>query len=238
LTTAQIVGWDPYETINRIHMRYYNFIFPLFYIIAAGGLSANTSSNTVKKYITLILFSFAYLYAIVYLKNYYNISFIDCPELFGFIYNNTFYKMLSFLGLFCLILWIINKNWGSKVYVFLFLPLFLIISTCNVHIELQKERLHFTDAYDRAGLFVREFLSDDLSRLVVVGSERGGLYKTLFYFDNPKTSISELPANIPIEFAKILIDTKWILFIGEYPVLRKPLFQLSMGDYTLIKIKQ
>lgn len=239
ITTTQIVGWDPYETINRIHLRYYNFIFPLFFIIAAGGLSTTTSVKSFgcKHYLTFILICFAFFYASLYLRGYYSISYIDCPELFGLLYNNMVFKCLSILGMLCLITWTFNKKWGSVSYVFIFLPLSLIISNYYVHIELRKERLHFTDAYDKAGLFTRDYLGHETSHLVVIGSERGGLFKTLFYLDNPKTNISELPTNTPIEFAKIPADTDWVLFIGEYPILRKPLQQISMGDFTLIRIK-
>src|SRR5207249_3703458 len=40
LSTAMFVNGSPYDTVDRLHLRYYNFAFPLFYIVAACEFSS------------------------------------------------------------------------------------------------------------------------------------------------------------------------------------------------------
>lgn len=238
VTTAQIAGWDPYETINRIHMRYYNFLFPLFYIIAAAELSLTTPQTFYwRQWILATTIAIAGFFAMMCLQKQYTISFIDCPELFGFFYDARILKCLTALAIICLVIWPIRKKWAAALYVLCFLPLAIASANYFVNAELRQERMSNSDAYDRAGQFTRQYLGKETSHLAIVGPEQAGLYKTLFYIDNLKTSMSELPNNIPIEFAKIPQDKTWILFIGNYPVHRKTYFKISKGDFTLIKIK-
>lgn len=234
-TTVQITGWGPYEAINRIHLRYYNFIFPLFFIIAGAEISANSSKTQSWKSVALLCM-FA-IYAVIILKTQYNISFIDCPELFGFAYNTFTYLVLSILGVVCLLMWSINRNVGARLYLFLFLPLALLFSNYFVIVEVRQERLNNTDAYDRAGLFAQQYLKNNTSHLTIVGSEKAGLYKTLFYIDNTKSTISELPNHTPFEFAKIPGDTEWVLLIGDYPVLARQHVTISMNGFAIVKMK-
>lgn len=235
-TTAQIVGWDAYETIGRIHMRYYDFIFPLFIIIAAAELSTYQTFY-LRNCVVALIICVASLYAMMFLQDHYLISFIDCPELFGFIYHPAVFICLSTISLACMIIWCVRRKWGAAMYVLIFLPLTGLVSNYFVHFELRQERLYTADAYDQAGQFARKYLGDDTSHLAIVGLERGGLYKALFYIDNPKTKIAVLPVNTPVEFAKIPKDNTWLLVIGDYPVLRKPLLRIDKQDYSLIKLR-
>lgn len=235
-TTAQIVGWGPYEVINRIHMRYYNFIFPLFFVIASGDIFSMTKpTRSWKTRFIILLLILSGIYAITCMEKKYLISFIDCPELYGFTHNKILFYLLTALGIVSLILWKIKKTYGAYVYILFFMPTFIFISSYFVNLELRQQRLT-TDAYDRAGQFTSRYLGQETSKLTIIGPELGGLYKTLFYIDNPNTSIAQLPAYVPLEFAKIPKDKLWILFIGDYPTIRKPYLKISMGDYTLIKI--
>ena len=37
--TTSVIGEGPYESLARLHMRYYDFLFPLFFIVVAGQVS-------------------------------------------------------------------------------------------------------------------------------------------------------------------------------------------------------
>jgi phosphoglycerol transferase len=43
--TASIAGTGPYETIARLHMRYYDFALPLLIVIAASQLSVEAATG-------------------------------------------------------------------------------------------------------------------------------------------------------------------------------------------------
>jgi phosphoglycerol transferase len=233
--TAQMAGWGPYETINRIHMRYYNFIFPLFLMITSAELSICKNFHW-QKFLLAISICLIMLFSMFYLKPYYHLSFIDCPELFGMTYHHTIFIILAIFGMICLMTWSIHHRLGTQLYLFIFFPLLIIISSYVTTSELRHERLYTTDAYDRAGQFIHQYFHDT-SHLAVIGPEQGGLFKILFYIDNPNTSIHTYPNHIPIELIKIPKDKTWVLLIGNYPILKKPSFQMATREFTLIKLK-
>ncbi|RDI48850.1 hypothetical protein AQULUS_10130 [Aquicella lusitana] len=238
ITTVEVTGWNPYDVIGRLHLRYYNFIFPLFVIIAFA--ETHSTSNTASFYWKLLvvsLLNLGILYGFFYLPTRYVISFIDCPELFGLLYNSTLFKWLCILALVSLWLWTVHQKYGAIFYVSIFLPIMLLTTNHYVRLELKEERLFHTDVYDRVGQFAHIWLNREAARLAVVGPELGGLFKALFYIDNPKTAVSELPLGTPLEFANIPADKTWVLMVGNYPLLGNYQVKFSMGDYTLVRLK-
>lgn len=233
-TTVQIDGWNVHENINRIHMRYYNFIFPLFYIIAAmqEGLPPSARWHSFQSW---ILIGFIPCAVALLMQNH-NISFIDSPELFGMLYNHKFFIFLSALSAICLIAGLLREKCGARLYLFLFLPLFLITSLVFVNTELLYQRFYSKDAYDRAGQFIHDFSNIDTSTVLIIGEETAGLYKTKFYIDNIHTRIYQMPLSMPMEFAKIPEGIKWILMIGDYPALNKPDYKIAMNGYSLLHL--
>ena len=161
--TAQMQGWNPYEFPDRIHMRFYNYIFPLFYMIAAHETySKNTGHSSLYSWMMILVLVFP-VFAFIFQLSPQLISFIDCPELFGFIYQHDIFILLSMLSIICLLAGLIRKKWGASLYFFIFLPFAILISTLFVNAELFYERFYSRDAYDRAGQFAHDFLSKDAS---------------------------------------------------------------------------
>lgn len=231
-TTAQIVAWDDYEIINRIHMRYYNFFFPLFLLplcyVTPNHLSVKKKWLMSILMIELIFFGFLFL-------DQYKLSYVDCPELFGFRYSYFYFKWFVCMQIACILLWHWNEKFSKIAYLILYTGI-VIVASYYVNLELHRERYFLTDAYDEAGMFTKQLLEKESGNLVVIGSERAGLFKTLFYIDNPRTSIVQWPEHIPIELAKMPVNKKWILIIGQYPVLRKPLLRIKRENFSILKM--
>lgn len=237
LTTAQIVGWNSYETIDRLHLRYYNFTFVMFYIIAAANLTTTKIKLTFSSWLLIISVTLITLASSFYLPYLYRLSFIDCPEIFGFFYQPFCLKTLILLSLSCLVVWLIRPQWGISLYIFLYFPLALLTTNYFVHQAIYQTRYHFTDVYDRAGQFIRSYLGKEVDQLMVIGPDKMGLYKVLFYLDNSHVPINQVSSiDTPIELMPIPSDRKWLLLIGNYPMLHQPTFQLTMPGYKLIKL--
>lgn len=235
LTTAQIVGWDAYETIGRLHLRYYNFTFALFYIIAAANLTQESNKSSLN-WLWAILALLIMLISYVYLPIIYQLSFIDCPELYGLFYHSFWLKLILVINAISLLLWTVKPKWGIRVYVFLYCPFYLLTTNYFVHHELYQTRYHHSDDYDKAGHYTRLWLGKDAKNLVVIGSERAGLFKALFYIDSPHIKISEIADGVPVEFAKIPKETEWVLVIGNHPILKKPVYRIAKDNFSLIRI--
>jgi phosphoglycerol transferase len=85
LYTASTPFLGPNETVARLHMRYYDFAFPLLLIIAASQLSLQSIAipRGWRVFVALPI-GVAIIYATCTRMNPYELSFIDCPELTGF----------------------------------------------------------------------------------------------------------------------------------------------------------
>ncbi|MCL5277050.1 MAG: glycosyltransferase family 39 protein [Deltaproteobacteria bacterium] len=237
-TFTALVAGGQYESIARVHMRYYNFALPLLYIVAASQLS--TSTQKVSFYKTLpaaILIGLTSIYAMMTLTSTYGPYFIDGPELRGITYNHAIFYVLAGLGLFATLVWALKNRLGAQIFIFLFIPLSTIASSYFVNKDLRNYMV--PTVYDKAGIFTHEYL-DNLGingqTLAIVGSSGlGWLYKSLFYIDNTKTIIYEIPMNAPLDLSKIPNDTEWVLVIGDHKSPSNVKFKISMKGFYLIK---
>jgi hypothetical protein len=229
------VGNGPYEMIDRLHLRYYNFIFPVFPILAAAQLKSTGQDQVGSRsawLATLVLGPLA-LCAIVTGLKHYTLNFVDCPEL-AFMSNAATYLILGILGLIALLIWAINRKWGASLYLLLFWPLAMSTSAYYVNKDLRAQIV--ANLYDEAGQFTHRYLGNEASKLLVAGSELGGLYRALFQVDNPMASTLEIPERAPLELSKIPMGTTWVLLIGNHEPPSKVRFQIAMGEFSLIRV--
>lgn len=231
--TASIAGAVPYETIARLHMRYYDFALPLLFVIAASQLSLKANTGTFKwRAITAFPIGATILYAIYTYFTPYTPSLVDNPELRGFTFSRTAFYILGGISFFALALWVYADRAGAKVYVYLFMPLAVVFSTFCVNHELRQRLV--PDAFDKAGIFTKQNLSnDELSKLVIVGSDQSGLFRSLFYLDNPKASLQAIPKGSDYDPSRLPADTEWILVIGDHSLTANKFHQIAMKGFTL-----
>ena len=228
LFTASTAMTEQNATDVRLHMRYYNFALPLLLLVAASRLSSESTAGT-RKSRALIAFPIgaAILYAAYTHLAPYLPSLIDNPELRGFTFIPAVFYVLSGIALCTLILWVYADRAGAKSFVYLFMPLAVVVSTVAVNHELRHRLV--ADAFDKAGTFTKQYLSDgDIAKVVVVGSEEAGLFRSLFYLDNPKASFETIPKGSAYD--KHPAGKEWILLIGDHTLTENTFHQLRTFD--------
>ena len=234
--TASVTNLGLTGEIVRLHMRYYDFAFPLLLVIAASQLTSESLSDN-RKWRMLIAIPIAamILYA-VYTRLYpYAPNFIDSPEIRGFTFNWTIFYILSGISFICLALWVYEVRMGSKVFVYLFIPLAVTISAYNVNQELRPAL--FPDAYDTAAMFAKHYLSqEDRSKLVIVGSLPGSLYLSLVLLDNPETAQEPIPPGAAYDLSKLPPGKEWVLVIGDHALPENAICQLPANGFTLARV--
>ena len=83
-------------------------------------------------------------------------------------------------------------------------------------------------------MFTKQYLSnEDLCKLVIVGSDLGGLFRSLFYLDNPKASLETSPKGSGYDLSKLSAGNEWILVIGDHPLSINTFFQLSVSGFSI-----
>jgi phosphoglycerol transferase len=226
-------GSGPYESINRLSMRYYNFVFPLLLIVGASAISSETGESSVRRR-AIIAFPIgaAILYASITHLAPYTPSLVDCPELRGFTSNRNAFYVLSATSVASLALWMYAGKVGGKCFLYLFMPLMVAFSSFHVNQELEQRLI--ADTFDRAGIFTKQYLStDDLSKLVVVGPELAGLYRALFHIDNSKATLEAVGKGSAYDLNRMPAGKEWILVIGDVSLVGKSLFQVHGKGFTL-----
>ncbi|QGZ53988.1 glycosyltransferase family 39 protein [Paraburkholderia acidiphila] len=240
LFTVIAAGGAPYEVLGRLHMRYYNFTFPLFLILAGASLRTaelrDTQSARRWRVGRWAIAALVVICAIAGIRHGAALSsaLVDNPEFRAFTRYTAVFIVVSLCGLLSLAVWAYDDSRGAKLFMFLFVPLYLVVALYGGTHEM-RERLT-PDAYDEAGMFARRFLSDsDRGKLLVVGSDLGNLYKTLFYVDNTSARLITLGENAPLQKQAIPNDSEWVLIIGNHaPVASDNAMQGPNGMYTLL----
>ncbi|PKE30429.1 hypothetical protein CWS43_12485 [Rahnella sp. AA] len=248
LFTASVSGSGPYETISRLHMRYYNFAFPLFILVVASQLNSHVNLTS-KKWRAIIGLPIlvALLYGFFTKLAPYAPNFIDSPEIRGFVFSTNAFYVLSFISMISLMLWIYSINIGARFFLYLFLPLSILVSTFFVNYDV-RGRINPT-VYDNAGLFAKQYfknmgMSDEdiVSKVAIIGQDSAGLFRVLFHIDNSKISMDDskstmiATSDVPnYDLSKLPAKKEWALVIGDYPKFEESSTQISMNGFTLVK---
>lgn len=233
--TASVSGSGPYESTNRLHMRYYDFCLPLLLIYIASRLSTAGAPNRpiLKSIIGLPAASLA-LYATYYHLAPYTPSFVDSPDLGGFLLNPVAFTILGIGSTLGLLLWIYNDQIGIKFYLYIFIPTSIILS--NIYIVDMAQNSQTPNNFDKAAIFTKQVLSkEELSRTLVVGSDESGLFRALFHMDNPSTSLKLISKQSTYNIASLPKNIEWALVIGNHPILcGSQFYKLTTQNFTLI----
>jgi phosphoglycerol transferase len=234
--TAKVVDLGPYESISRIHARYYNFMFPLFLITAASGLRTYEAEAVSKWRMAGIAIGVALILAAYpILAKYYSLSFVDSPELRGVTVRPMIGWSVAIIGALCLAVWAWSSKLGSAVYLFVFVPAILSVGTVVTSMELRARMV--PDSVDHAGKFARMVLGDGVSKLVVAGAEPASLYRAQFYADHPGTTQLLLKPGERLNFCHIPADRDWLLLLGNHDTDFDRRRQIATQDYSLISLK-
>jgi len=234
LFTASVANSGPYETPYRLHMRYYNFALPLFYLVAAGALSTVTDVKRSVRYILGGIFAAMGVLAVWSNLTPYTPSHIDSPEIRGLHVDHLYFQVVGGLLISAVALWLVSQRNGLRLYLYVALPLFVVVSTYHVGLELNN-RLN-QDVYDKAGIFTKQYLAnEDLSKTIIVGSEAGGLFRSLYYLDNARASLEIIQRGAYYDLTKLPTGMEWILVIGDHEIKGTPFYQIPMSGFALIR---
>jgi phosphoglycerol transferase len=235
LFTASVSATGPVDYATRLHMRYYDFAFPLLFMVAGAHLERPQSSGGRGWYLLVALpIGLAIAYAVISRLASYSPVLVDGPELRGFTANPTAFLVLGSLSLGTLALWAVGSRWGSRLFLYGFLPLALVVTSVVASRELRSRLV--PDAVDRAGMFARQYLEhDQLSQVLVVGSEPANLYRAAFYLDDPHAGLLVIPAGSSFDMSTLPEGKIWALIIGDHPWTGGAFFESPTPAFALVR---
>lgn len=236
LFSASVINSSVFESITRLHMRYYDFAFALLWIVVASRLASPDTANARKWRILLgVLIALPMLYAIYTQMRPYEPNIIDSPELRGLTYNSATFYLTSATALIALCAWVWSARLGAHLFIYCAMPLGVVIS--NLWVTLEQRAHLIPDVYDQAGTFARQYLSpEDRGQVVVVGSDMGGMLKATFYLDNADITHLQVAEDNHYDFQGLPPRLKWMLSIGAYVPVANGRTQVVMPGFTLTRI--
>ncbi|MDR1708340.1 MAG: glycosyltransferase family 39 protein [Candidatus Accumulibacter sp.] len=227
------------EELMVLHMRYYSFALPLFFIVAAGGgvFAKPTAKPNLFLYLVLALLTGIACYA-VYVEMYPFITsgYLHSPDLAGVRYDDTVFLVFGVFAIFSMGLCFWRVDIGARLYLSLAVPYFLV-SSFNM-IVITRSWIAGSSIGDRAGIFAKNYLSlDDRNKLVVAGDPPMFLFRAAFHIDAPKSLMcfgdqcigpgsafhletpeaykSLISRDQSLNFTVLPPGKEWILFIGK-----------------------
>ncbi|MBK3505873.1 glycosyltransferase family 39 protein [Pseudomonas sp. MF6747] len=236
LFTASVAGTTLYETAFRLHMRYYDFLFPLLFV-AIGSQIRRTHEEYLKywRYASAVLVIAAICYAATTKMLPFMPSYVDGPEIRGYTLNAKLFMVLAGLSVFSVVLWVRSARDGALFFMFLYLPLSVVVTTIYNNVELRSRMT--IDTYDKAGIFTKNYVpSNELAKLVVVGDDVSSIFRVLFHLDNVDAvrDASYIPG-VSYTAAQMPPNKKWVLAVGDVDFAKDDFEVKQLNGFSLAR---
>lgn len=231
-----IVAGSGAESGVRLHMRYYDFALPLLLILAAAELAPRRRRAAWPRQLLVAAPLLALMaYAILYLIPAYTPNHIDSPALFGFTHTASTYHLLAGLAVAGVLLWTVRAQWGAMLFVYVLTPLALV--TGNVEVADYARGAQQADAYVKAGLYARDYLShEEAAQLTIVGEDIAALHKSRFFVDHLKTELVALPRGQAVTAAALPYPDGWVLVVGDHPLPDEAQVHSGTRGFVLLRL--
>ncbi|SDF93196.1 MULTISPECIES: hypothetical protein [unclassified Duganella] len=228
--TASIADAGPLEGV-RLHLRYYDFTFPLLAIAAASPL-LGTQLQRRWRWLLALLGGGLLLAATFKLLPTFQLSYVDSPELASAGATRSTLHQLVLLQLAVIGAWCYRPQLGRAGYLWLVLPAFVLCAMQASALRLAQARK--ADSYDRAGVAAQQQLTpSQRDRLMLVGDEGAGLPRALFHIDRADTQIMPLPPGTPLQASLLPRGIEHLMVIGQHQLPPELAPQVQTADYTL-----
>lgn len=169
---------------DRIILRYYEFLLPIFVIL---GLTLVNSIETSRKtrviqgiVVTIAALLFAIFYPVLFQKQY-----ADSSTMPGIGSNSLLMFAIGAAGVVAVIMWITNPTRGNQIVGRALIPLILVVALVTSQIKLIET--NGTLAYFDVAGQMSEQLLDGVpgEKIMVVGDTRTEIFTVKFWIDTP-----------------------------------------------------
>jgi phosphoglycerol transferase len=213
--TVQVDGMSPYESLNRLHMRYYFFVFPIFTIVGAFFCNGpKIQLKTWQKVLTVIVVV-ATLYGGFRGLNPYTPSAVDSPDLWAIAYRSKVLHLFALLQALALLLFVATPKVASRFFVYLLLPLLAL----NAALTFPKFFSYYSspDAADKAGIFY-DLTIGKKDPVAVVSDNPSEETRVIFHLNAKNIKGVLVPATQTLDWRVIAPDVRWIIALNENPL--------------------
>lgn len=231
----------------RLHMRYYNYVFPLFYILLATHI---TTDRPIRKPVLLIAAVIAIIALSMLANNMekYIILPLDSPELRGIAKYPAVLALTGLLVGLTAIWFCFRPSKALKIYLGALLPCTALAGSICVNQDLQARKTDMLG--DTAGKMIREALGPGLKRISffgdVIASNQAqfyaggaGSYSYVLEPNAPVPEFGDIDPQAPVSPYNVgkttLPPTSWIMVFGKHVLNADYSPYLSNPEWVLYK---
>jgi hypothetical protein len=232
--TATIAHMGPRETV-RLHMRYYDFAFPLLYIVAAAAIGAAPGQpRKILRWLVAAALTGAVMLAMLKIPTYF-LGMVDGPEIASLDLRTAGARALAAVGTVAVLMWAMRLRAAPALYLFVLVPGLLWTYQAR-HAEFQAQVAH-AGLFDKAGLAIRDHVpADERGDIRVVGTSLAELMRAQYHIDARGVTLQDIPENAPFELAHLPVRKKWLAVIGPHPLPAGLTPVLRTPELALVKI--
>jgi phosphoglycerol transferase len=217
----------------RLHLRYYDFVFPLLWLVAAAALGQAPAPGRATLRWTLALLFGVVLVAAWFKLPSYSFSPIDGPDIAALSPHTLAGRVIVVLELVVLLLWAAGRKQALPLFLFVALPATLAVAGVdNNHVVAS---IHNEGAAEHAVAAARRLVPPGERGLVTLaGSDISMLMRAQFDLDNVDASLIMLKEGAAVEQYQLPVRNKWLLVLGQHalPGSLTPVAQTS--EYSLL----
>ncbi|KQQ33674.1 hypothetical protein ASF61_11490 [Duganella sp. Leaf126] len=236
LYTASIAHAGPNEGA-RLHLRYYDFVFPLLAMLAASPLLGHRGDWRVRAALVLLLAALIVVSALT-LRPAFVLSFVDGPELVNLAEHKSRFHQLVLLQLLVIAAWCWRPALGRLGFVWLLLPVMALNASVMSYRTLQLAAGPAQLA-DRVGRALHAQLSDaERDRLLLIGDDAVALFRAQFHVDRHASQTLLLAPGEAIDAAMVPPGVGTVVVLGDHALPPELAAQVVTSDYQLTRIGQ
>lgn len=234
LFAALVSDAGPYESIQRLSLRYFGFVFPFFYLlglVALGRLDREALSTRMKVFSAAA--AAVALVAAVVLANLFRPVSVESPELV-FLTRNRFSMLAgSALLLLPLLLMLFRSAAVARAYA---ASLLLLALMWNILVLQELRPLRTPSPFDAAGRHAALFLGPERANVAVVAGDLSGIFRTTFHLNAVEPAGVLLTGAITLDdLLRQVHGKKWVLFVGPDALKFAPPGTPAPAGFALVR---
>ena len=235
--TASLADVAPREH-ERLHMRYYDFAFPLLLMVAAtalGNVRREVRTMPVLGWIFALLLAGGIVLGLRMLPSY-ALSMADGPDIAALFLVRHLALALGVLQVVALGLWAFGRPVAARVFLFVFFPLMLLGQNAALFSLARKSA--GPSAFDSAGLYVRDHVPKAEHKDVVVAAHGlAYLMRAKFHIDEPAVSFIEMAPDAQFNMDNLPVRHKWLLVVAPHKLAPELTPVVATKDFALVKVQ-
>ena len=216
--TATLADRDAVEGM-RLHLRYYNFMFPLLWLVAAASLRTAPALVAQAKWLRWVLALVLALLVLVAFNSLptYAPSIVDGPDIASVNMRSTSGHVTVVLQLALLAAWASGRFNAARLFLLVLLPVTILVGQDRIAKSASAHRA--SNLGDRAGALVLETVpAAERGKIILVGTDAivAHIMRAQFTIDRGDTSMLVLAEGAPVPAQQITAGSQWLLVLGRH----------------------